>query len=171
MKLNLGCGVFPLEGYRNVDIRKEVNPDMCFDLTAPPYPIGPGTVEEIHTDHVMEHLTQWKYGDIFAEFMRVLRPGGTLIIKVPDMKHFMKQFMNYLAEMAYVQEETRRDEMALEFWGKESVVPNGGHRHAFDYHISSFDFAYYRALLRRAGFVNITEGYNDRGLVITARKP
>jgi hypothetical protein len=47
MKLNLGCGLDKRQGYINVDIRKDVNPDLVLNLEDIPYPFESNSIEEI----------------------------------------------------------------------------------------------------------------------------
>ena len=87
MKLNLGCGRFPLAGYINVDADPVARPDVLHDLERFPYPFAPSSVEEIEASHVLEHLS-----DPFAavaEWHRILAPGGRLVVRVP---HFSRGF-------------------------------------------------------------------------------
>jgi SAM-dependent methyltransferase len=86
-KLNLGCGAFKKPGYLNVDGNALVEPDVVVDLDRFPYPFADAQFELIEADHVLEHLH-----DPFAvvrELHRILRPGGTLRIRVP---HFSRGF-------------------------------------------------------------------------------
>ena len=47
MKLNLGCGYDSMEGWTNVDSDPMCNPDLCFDITEPDWPIESSTVTEV----------------------------------------------------------------------------------------------------------------------------
>ncbi len=86
-KLNLGCGEHKKEGYVNVDWSPLNNPDVVHDLNAMPYPFDDGSFDLIEAFHVLEHLD--KPFIVMAEFHRILKPGGTLHIKVP---HFSRGF-------------------------------------------------------------------------------
>ena len=87
MKLNLGCGRFPMEGYVNVDGVADVHPDLVHDLNQRPYPFPDESAEEVHASHVLEHLND-PFGTM-AEWHRLLAPGGHLIVRVP---HFSRGF-------------------------------------------------------------------------------
>jgi hypothetical protein len=43
--------------------------------------------------HVVEHFYLWEVPDLLTEWIRVLRPGGKMIIEVPDLV----KVMNYMA--------------------------------------------------------------------------
>lgn len=56
VKLNLGCGEFPVEGWLNVDL---TNPaaDVRWDITEGLPPVD-GPIERIYAGHVLEHIEQ-----------------------------------------------------------------------------------------------------------------
>ncbi|HEV8306506.1 MAG TPA: methyltransferase domain-containing protein [Methylomirabilota bacterium] len=87
MKVNFGCGRFPLPGWINVDRDPAVKCDVYHDLNVVPYPFDSGAASEILASHVLEHLD-----DPFAtmaEFARLIRPGGHITVRVP---HFSRGF-------------------------------------------------------------------------------
>jgi SAM-dependent methyltransferase len=86
-RLNVGCGAFKKPGFLNVDVAREVDPDLVVDLTVFPYPFTDGQFERIEADHVLEHLSD--PFEAMREFHRILAPEGRLIIRVP---HFSRGF-------------------------------------------------------------------------------
>lgn len=82
MKLNLGSGKTPLDGFVNVDISLKGKADFILDLLQFPWPWEDGTVEEINCTHFLEHI-----GDEFFPFVdecyRVLKPGALFRIRSP----------------------------------------------------------------------------------------
>lgn len=87
MKINLGCGHFPKEGYLNVDNAKNPGVDLSWDLENIPYPFDSNSANEIYAEHVLEHLNSPI--DVVKECHRILKSNGRLIIKVP---HFTRGF-------------------------------------------------------------------------------
>jgi SAM-dependent methyltransferase len=85
--LNLGCGLFPKAGFVNVDWRAADGVDVVHDLSRLPYPFEDGQFELIEADHVIEHLPE--VFAVMTELHRILKPGGTLKIRVP---HFSRGF-------------------------------------------------------------------------------
>ncbi|GAB4188350.1 MAG: hypothetical protein OHK0024_28790 [Thalassobaculales bacterium] len=84
-RLNLGCGDKPLPGYINLDrARRGRGPDLICDLTAP-LPFADGTVAEILSVHMIEHLDRWQVPEILARWRRALRPGGRIVLECPNL--------------------------------------------------------------------------------------
>lgn len=87
MKLNLGCGDKILEGFVNVDVvesRAGKTPDVLCDLHALT-PFEDNSADEIMAIHVVEHFWRWEVVDILKEWLRVLKPGGKMILECPNL--------------------------------------------------------------------------------------
>jgi predicted SAM-dependent methyltransferase len=89
LKLHLGCGGKYLKGYVNIDypsekhtIQKALVVDINADITLLHYPQN--SVDEIRLHHVFEHFARPVACALLAGWYTWLRPGGTLIIEVPD---------------------------------------------------------------------------------------
>jgi len=78
----LGCGDRPDPTYWNVDKWQNDRDtvDEVFDLNNG-WPIPDASVNEIYSSHTVEHLDDVVH--FMKECNRVLKPGGTLIIRVP----------------------------------------------------------------------------------------
>lgn len=87
IKLNLGSGGSPLQGYINVDLAPErvgQVPDVVCDIRNLQV-FGDDYADEIIAIHVIEHFWRWEVVDIVKEWTRVLKPGGTLILECPNL--------------------------------------------------------------------------------------
>lgn len=82
MKLNLGCGDKKIAGYINVDICG--SPDQKCDLTQFPWPFADNSVEEVFSEHFLEHVLD--YESTILEMHRILKKDGILHFKVPYFK-------------------------------------------------------------------------------------
>jgi len=57
-------------------------------------PFSDNTIEEIIMIHVLEHFQHYKVVELLKEIHRVLKPSGTFIIGVPDLKETAKRLSN-----------------------------------------------------------------------------
>lgn len=81
LKLDLGCGLRPKEGFLGVD-SKDFGQKVTHDLRKP-WPWEDGSVEEVYSSHFLEHLTSPERVHFFNELYRVLIKGGKATIIVP----------------------------------------------------------------------------------------
>lgn len=87
VKLNLGCGDKILPGYLNVDVassRNGAQPDVLCDLHDLSV-FASGSADEILSVHVVEHFWRWEVDAILAEWVRVLKRGGRMVIECPNL--------------------------------------------------------------------------------------
>ena len=87
MKLNLGCGDKILDGFVNVDVvesRAGKRPDVICDLHKLT-PFEDESADEVMAIHVVEHFWRWEVLDILKEWVRVLKPGGKMILECPNL--------------------------------------------------------------------------------------
>ena len=166
----MGSGPVLRAGYENVDVRTNVGASIVMDISKTPYNFHDGQAIEIIYNHSFEHLPFAQHTPIIKECRRILRPGGKLIICVPDLRDFVKGFIHYIFETSYTAKDEKRISDARQFWAKYNTVINGEQLYPQDMHISIFDYGYYLMILKDAGFDFVEESYDARGLVVTASK-
>jgi len=81
VKLNLGCGPDHFKGWVNVDSSPDEKPDVVADVIDLPF--EDNSVDEIFASHILEHV-DWRVPAL-EEWHRVLRPGGVIVVIVPDI--------------------------------------------------------------------------------------
>jgi len=87
LRLNLGCGDKILAGYINVDVaesRGGKRPDVLCDLRRL-HSFADDSADEILSVHVIEHFWRWEVKAILAEWIRILKPGGKMVIECPNL--------------------------------------------------------------------------------------
>jgi hypothetical protein len=83
IRINLGCGHIPLDGYINSDRRELPGVDLVADVDN--LGLEAGTVRELHSAHLIEHFPQELLRRRLLPYWRsLLAPGGVFRAVVPD---------------------------------------------------------------------------------------
>lgn len=93
MRLNLGCESYVLgDGFVNVDLIRHgaIQPDLIADAGDLPYP--PESVDFIYAGHLLEHIYYDKTREYVAHWHSLLKPGGKLVVVVPDVGGSMRRY-------------------------------------------------------------------------------
>lgn len=96
MKINLGCGDKILENYINVDIVNERGgrqPDLVCDIRSLNI-FENNCADEILAIHVVEHFWRWEIAEVINEWIRVLKPGGKMILECPNLLTACMELVN-----------------------------------------------------------------------------
>lgn len=95
LKLNLGCGEHPIEGWHNFDFEPR-KPNITFcDLSKAQLPYSTGTVDYIFSEHFVEHLTKKHAIKLFTECHRVLKSGGVMRISMPNIYSLSEGYIEW----------------------------------------------------------------------------
>jgi predicted SAM-dependent methyltransferase len=101
IKLNLGCGGRPLKEWINVDFfdyekndssRSGAQYDIKMDITS--LDVADESVDEMLLVHVVEHFTRWRTLSMFRHYFDKLRPGGKVIVEMPDLDQCIKIYLS-----------------------------------------------------------------------------
>lgn len=138
--------------------------DVVADIRELPFP-------EHHADamaavHVLEHIYRWEVDDMMRDWLRVLKPGGVLILELPCMDKVFR----YIADSI-----DRRALMSATFswwplWGDPK------YREPAMVHRWGYTYGMLKELLIKAGFVNVKADkpryhFPQRDMRVTAVKP
>ncbi len=100
IKLNLGCGGRPLEGWVNIDnfdyekndsSRSGSKYDIKMDIRN--LDCQDDTIDKILLVHVVEHFTRWETIKLVGHYYTKLKPGGQLIVEMPDLAQCVKLYL------------------------------------------------------------------------------
>jgi predicted SAM-dependent methyltransferase len=96
VKLNIACGKQTWNGYFCVDAvahpKATRPPDLLHAFTFDkdgallnPLPLPDNCADELCNFHFIEHVYAWEAPAIVSEFRRLLKPGGRLVMELPDI--------------------------------------------------------------------------------------
>lgn len=155
VKLDIGCGAQKVEGYTGVDAY--VDTDIKADMWN--IPMNAGTVDEIYSSHALEHVPGMKVQETLKEWFRLLKPGGKLLLQVPNMDYVARFWLTHKPED--------------HAWAEAIVFGNQAHEGEF--HKSGFTPMGLQGDLQVSGFivdqVAIVWAYNQETLQALAHKP
>lgn len=91
IRLDIGSGTAPLPGYLTVDpyMENADYKDSMWNLLS----FEDNSVDEIYSSHALEHIPQKMVIPTLSEWKRVLKPGGTIILRVPDLEWCCKHWL------------------------------------------------------------------------------
>lgn len=149
IKLEIGCGKKPREGYLTCDIRNLPNVDiMC---RADQLPFKDASITEIYSRHLIEHFTLKEFLVVLQEWNRVLKIGGKVYIICPDLLWHLQQILAGSHQSFYVKEPGKNDR----YWGFGSLF--GWQQDQYDVHKFGYYFKLLRDILQDFGFTQITD--------------
>ncbi len=105
MRINFGCGRRVLDGCFNIDAihhpkaprAPELVHALAFDSEGKvtnPIPLPDGCADEVLALHVIEHVYAWEAPALLAEWARLLKPGGLLVLELPDIEWAARNLLN-----------------------------------------------------------------------------
>lgn len=159
--LNLGCGKDLRKGFVNIDLYSDDPNVIGMDVRKLELPDE--STDLILASDILEHFSHREIDAVLAEWARVLKPGGKLLIRCPSLK---------LQAEAYVEG----------IWNADvaSYMIFGGQTNPGDYHCVAFDDKSIRKRLAKAGLETIElkeenfpqdRGYINLNMTVKAMKP
>lgn len=85
VRLHLGCGQEYWPGWVNIDADPGAQSDLCARFEDLDAVFAPGSVAEAVMIHSLSYLSLWQAREFFGVLHRLLQPGGTLVIELPDV--------------------------------------------------------------------------------------
>jgi SAM-dependent methyltransferase len=144
-RLNWGCGGNARRGWINSDRTAGPGVDLVADIREA-LPIESGTIDYAVGVNTLQELTYPELGPALEELLRVLRPGGTLRLAVPDLDAAIRAYTK------------GKDDGLLV--ARDRVRSRGGrfiaHLLEFGHARTLFTLDFLEELLADAGFVDVT---------------
>lgn len=117
MRLNLGAGNKAFEGWLAVGL--EAHHDVKADVRSLPLPDD--YADEAMAIHVLEHLNRWEAPAALREWRRVLKPGGLLVLELPDLLKCCKAVLSGAPPrnglLGLYGDPAEREELMMHRWG------------------------------------------------------
>mgnify|MGYP003440759565 FL=1 len=145
MRLNIGCGGKRIEGYTGVDAVERPGADIVAKADAIPLPDG--SVNEIMAIHLFEHFYRWECDGVLDEWHRLLRPGGRLIMEMPDLMKTCKNVVDGIMKGG-------KEPDQLTLW---SLYGDPRQRDVFMSHHWAWTPTSIKAILKEHGFIKVAE--------------
>lgn len=125
--LNLGCGAWWHPDWINLDLESHAPEVIAHDLSQG-IPFDADSVDVCYSSHVLEHLRPNEAETFLREQHRVLKPGGTLRVVVPDLEQICRLYLRYLDEVkaGNVEAEVKYDYSLLEMFDQTTRERPGG---------------------------------------------
>jgi len=99
IRLNVGSGDKHWPGFLNCDAYGE--PDVLTDCRKLPFDAD--YADEIHSIHFVEHIARMDVDNMLADWHRVLKRGGRLVIEVPCLNKMAEHIVNGEKNMRLMQ--------------------------------------------------------------------
>ena len=175
MKLYLGCSTPPFHPQHHV-IMDALGDDweyidkftageergkkiLNYDVEELPY--EPNSIDVIYNSHLLEHIPFVRVPQVLKHWYSLLKPGGYLIINVPDLEWVCKYYLRLL--------QFERNDESFKFqnphyhWTHNWELPGnsfiqmfyGSQQHDGEYHTSGYSDLSLRQILEITGYKNI----------------
>jgi predicted SAM-dependent methyltransferase len=137
VNIHFGCGTIIDSRFINVDARPMAHVHLT---TKSPMlePFPAASAHSIYGCHVLEHLSFHSQKQVLRRWLDILKPGGRLMLSVPDFDKLVDRFMV-----------NGRDPLAIQ------AALMGGQDYPGNFHCAIFTRTHLADLLHECGFVEI----------------
>ena len=142
VKLNLGGGETVIEGFLNIDRKKD---GEVYPLDAPGDRIADNSIDEMRASHILEHFASGEAYQVVKHWVSKLKPGGLIKIAVPDCRKIFEGYLNRSAGQEF----------------PTSGYLMGGQTDKDDFHKSIYDEPALRQLMKAAGLMDVESWTDD----------
>ena len=166
MIIDIGSGPHPKpDATVFMDIHQWGNVNCLHDLTKVPYPLESETFTKAYMGDVIEHISIFDIDNVLKEVHRILKPGASLEVTVPDVRwiceRIVKNDWDSMANVSWLNQsnDSWSNAMSYLFGGFHNVneykIPGMGH-------VNGFDEDSLAKLLRKNGFIDCIRVPDER---------
>jgi SAM-dependent methyltransferase len=179
--LHVGCGPphagnlhDRFKGAEWRELRLDIDPQQVPDIVASMVDMRDAvpseSVDAVWSSHNIEHVFAYEVSLVFAEFLRVLRPGGAALITTPDLQRAAERIASGRLEDALYESEAGPISPLDMVYGHGNEIARGFH---FMAHRTGYTARTLERRLRDAGFaeVRVRREAGDLALWAEARRP
>jgi predicted SAM-dependent methyltransferase len=87
-RLEIGSGNTVVAGWLGTDLAPR-HPDVLEMDATEPFPLPDASLDYVHAEHLIEHISYKKGQRTLAECRRVLKPGGVVRLATPDLERLI----------------------------------------------------------------------------------
>jgi predicted SAM-dependent methyltransferase len=158
VKIEVGSGGNPQPGYLHVD----VDPGMP-GLTAvcrmgdEPLPFPDGCASEILSNHSVEHVSWLKVDSVVRDWLRVLKPGGRVFLRTPDLEFICKTYLSGRRTDEHPTDEINMFRIFGDCGHSEwaNIKLFAGQNYPGNFHYFALDMDMLTRLFTKCGFINV----------------
>jgi len=176
--LNAGCGYSSQQNLHvrfrgpewheiRVDIDPAVEPDYVCSIAALT-PIASESIDAVWSSHNLEHIYRHEVPTALAEFLRVLKSGGILLLTTPNLRKAAEFVARDQLEHEIYRSPAGPITPLDMIFGHTASLARG---HGFMAHKTGFTARALQSLLLDAGFVDAQLSQDNFDLWATGRKP
>jgi predicted SAM-dependent methyltransferase len=145
--LDIGCGPIMHKDFVNLDYKWIPGLDVCWNITKFKLPFPDNRFEGVFSEHTLEHIKLPETENLLLEIKRILKPGGTVRIILPDGELYIDIYIRKRngedVRMPYIEDFSPMARI-------NGIFRNNDHQFIFD-------FLTLKKVLENAGFKNIVK--------------
>lgn len=157
-KIEIGSGNNPQVGYIHIDSRRLPGTDHVLNFETQKLPFPNGDIDEILSNHCIEHISWRSLPFVFREWHRVLKPGGRVFLRTPDLEFICKMYLSnkttpeWPADERFITDNLSK-KVTPSWWANIKLF--AGQDYSENYHCLCFDFEMLRETVERFGFRDV----------------
>jgi predicted SAM-dependent methyltransferase len=132
--LNLGCGSRFLKDTQwiNIDFNPQHREVISHDLRKG-IPLADQSINAVYQSHFLEHFSKGDAIRLIRECFRVLKPGGTIRIVVPDLENICRLYLEGLEKVLSgdIDWQSKYDWIMLEMYDQAVRIESGGEMYKY----------------------------------------